>query len=154
VFFHCPPTGKSLRKEDAAMTTKNVSPRKTLFLAVAVLVVLAGVVTAVFLTNRPAVHAGAKAITVAIVNDKATSRMLIIHTDEEYLRGALEQEKLIVGEESAYGLFVKTVDGYTANDAAKEWWNFSKGGESLMTGVDATPIADGDAFEITLTTGY
>ena len=31
---------------------------------------------------------------------------------------------------------------------------FVKDGEDLMTGVDATEIADGDQYEITLTTGW
>ena len=68
--------------------------------------------------------------------------------------GALEQEKLVEGEESQYGLFVKTVNGYTVDDSRQEWWCFTKGGETLFTGVDDTPIADGDKFEITLTVGY
>lgn len=77
-----------------------------------------------------------------------------ISTDAEFLRGALEQENLIAGDESQYGLFVKTVNGITADDANQEWWCFTKGGETLFTGVDTTPIADGDKFEITLTVGY
>ena len=72
----------------------------------------------------------------------------------QLLAGALEQAALIAGEEGEYGLFVKTVDGVTANDANQEWWCFTKGGETLETGVDSTPIADGDTFEITLTQGY
>ena len=77
-----------------------------------------------------------------------------IQTDAEFLRGALEQENLVQGEESQYGLFVKTVNGVTADDAQQQWWCFTKGGEMVNTGVDDTPIADGDTFEITLTTGW
>ena len=46
------------------------------------------------------------------------------------------------------------MDGVTADDANQEWWCFTKGGKMLETGVDSTPIADGDTFEITLTQGY
>ena len=46
------------------------------------------------------------------------------------------------------------VNGIAADDSKQEWWCFTKGGEEMMTGVDTTPIADGDAFEITLTEGY
>jgi len=97
--------------------------------------------------------AGAKEIAVTIVNDQ-NERKVTLHTDEAYLRGALEAEKLIAGDESAYGLYVKTVDGYTVDESKQEWWRFTKGGEMLMTGVDTTPIENGDAFEITMTTGY
>lgn len=46
------------------------------------------------------------------------------------------------------------MDGYTADESAQEWWCLTKGGQSVNTGVDSTPIADGDAFELTLTTGW
>ena len=52
------------------------------------------------------------------------------------------------------GLFFYTVDVETVDDANQEWWCLTKGGESLMTGADSTPIADGDQFELTLTVGY
>ena len=52
------------------------------------------------------------------------------------------------------GLYVTTVDGVTADDGNQEWWCFTLNGETINTGVDTTPIADGDHFEITLTTGY
>ena len=58
------------------------------------------------------------------------------------------------GEESQYGLYVTTVNGLTADESQQQSWCFTKGGEDVMTGVDSTPIADGDHFEITLKTGY
>ena len=103
--------------------------------------------------TRPATSATDKTITATVVAN-GEEEAFTIHTDEEYLRGALESIDLIAGEESEYGLFVTTVNGITADDANQEWWCFTKGGESLNTGVDSTPIADGDAFEITLTVGY
>ena len=69
-----------------------------------------------------------------------------IETDAKTLRGALEQENLVEGEESEYGLFVQKVNGVAASDNA--YWAFYQYGEYLMTGVDTTPIADGDRFEI------
>lgn len=97
---------------------------------------------------------GTKSITVQIIVDGQDTVTKAITTDAEYLRGALEEEDLIAGDESQYGLFVKTVNGITADDSKQQWWCFTKGGADLFTGVDTTPIADGDAFEITLKTGY
>ena len=77
-----------------------------------------------------------------------------IQTDAESLRGALEQESLIAGSESEYGLFVETVDGETADMGAEEWWCFTKGGEMLATGVDDTMIADGEHYEASFTVGW
>ena len=116
---------------------------------------LAVLIAAMALTGcgKTETQAGSKTITVDIVMSDGTTTKTI-STDAEYLRGALEQEELIAGEESQYGLFVKTVNGYTVDDSKQEWWCFSKGGEALFSGVDDTPIADGDKFEITLTVGY
>jgi len=129
--------------------------KKWLGIVIGVLV-LVGAVTAaavIYINNRPQPQAGAKTITVQLVYDDVDTTVTI-DTDAEYLRGALEQEKLIVGDESEYGLFVKSVNGRTADDAKQEWWCFTKGGETLMTGVDTTPIADGETFEVTLKAGY
>ena len=133
---------------------KTLSNKKTILIAVAALAVLAGIFAAVYFGTRPAPRAGAKTVMVSIVNDKKESRTLTIQTDAEFLRGALDQEKLIAGDETSFGLFVKTVDGYTADGTLQEWWKITKSGQDLSTGVDATPVVDGDAFEITLTTGY
>ncbi|MBE6561269.1 MAG: DUF4430 domain-containing protein [Ruminococcaceae bacterium] len=100
-------------------------------------------------------QAGSKTITVEIIVEGKETVTKTIATEAEFLRGALEQEEgLLVGEESQYGLFVKTVNGVTADESKQQWWCFTKGGADLFTGVDTTPIADGDKFEITLKTGY
>ena len=56
--------------------------------------------------------------------------------------------------QSAYGLYILTADGETADEDNQEWWCITQGGEQLNTGADQTPIADGDRFELTLTVGY
>lgn len=117
----------------------------------AVLVILAGVAWAIW---RPTGTPGDKSISVQVVFEDQSTRDYTIETAEEFLRGALEQENLIQGSESELGLYVTTVDGVVADDSKQQWWRFSKDGESLNTGVDATPIADGDHFEITLVTGW
>ena len=126
---------------------------KKLLAGVLALVLVVAALIGVYFATRLATSAADKTITATVVAN-GEEEAFTIHTDEEYLRGALESIDLIAGEESEYGLFVTTVNGITADDANQEWWCFTKGGESLNTGVDSTPIADGDAFEITLTVGY
>lgn len=95
-----------------------------------------------------------KTITVKVTDNEGKETSFTIKTDAEFLRGALEQEKLIEGEESQYGLYVKVVNGVTADyNTDGAYWGFYKGGEYLMTGVDETPIKDGDTFEIVYTKG-
>lgn len=133
---------------------------KKLIAGVVALIAVIAILLGVYLNNRQPATSGSKTITVSVfdtVGSTEASNTTTITTDEEYLRGALEQEDSgisISGSESEYGLFVTTVDGVTADDSKQQWWCFTKGGEMLNTGVDSTPIADGDTFEITLTEGY
>ena len=130
-----------------------MAKKKGLIWAIVAVVAVAAIFTGIYLANRPATQEGVKTITF-VINGKDASRSVEIHTDREYLGEALTDEKLVEGTESEYGLFVTTVDGYTADDSVQEWWCFSKGGEDLSTGVDTTPIADGDTFKATLKTGW
>ena len=128
--------------------------KKKALLGLAVLLFPAALLAGIYLTFRPQTVEGAKTVTVEVIAGGETVQTHTIQTDAEYLRGALEQEKMVGGEESAYGLFLLTVDGITADDAKQEWWCVTKEGGQVDTGVDATPIADGDHFELTLMVGW
>ncbi len=127
--------------------------KKTAVIVSAVLAVLVLAVVLIVVLRKPATQKGAKAVVVQIINGEDT-KDFTLHTDQEFLRGALEEENLIKGSESEYGLFVTEVNGIAADDSKQQWWCFTKGGEMLMTGVDTTPIADGDHFESELKTGW
>lgn len=98
--------------------------------------------------------AGTKTVSVQVVHKDGTAKDFSITTEGETLREALEQESLVEGEDSQYGLYIKTVDGETADESNQEWWCLTQGGEMTSTGVDGITIADGDSFELTLTVGY
>ena len=118
--------------------------KKVLIIAAVVLILIAA---ALFFIE------GSKTITVTVMQEGVENKVFTIHTDAEFLRGALEQEKLVEGTESQYGLYVTTVDGVTADDSQRQYWCFKDGnGDDLTVGVDSAPIADGDAFQIVLTT--
>lgn len=75
-----------------------------------------------------------------------------IHTDKETLGDALKEHNLIFGEEGAYGLYVKIVNGIKADyDENKSYWSFTKNGEYISTGVDAIKFKDMEHYEITYT---
>lgn len=93
-------------------------------------------------------------VTVTVVHGDGSSKDFTVKTDKEMLGEALTDEKLVDGEDGPYGLFIKTVDGETADEANQEWWCLTKGGESVETGVDSTPVEDGAAYELTLMTGW
>ena len=127
---------------------------RNILLAVALLVVLAVGALLIYNANKPAAQLGDKNITVTVVHGDASSKSFAINTSAETLRAACEEQKLIAGDESEYGLYVKTVDGETADDGAQEWWCLTKNGEMSMTGVDDTMIADGEQYEFTFTIGW
>lgn len=116
-----------------------------------VLCILAGILYQNF---KPETTDGTKEITVIVVHADQSEKEFTYHTDAEYLGEALLAEGLIAGEDGAYGLFVTTVDGETADDSKQQWWCLTKNAETVNTGVDQTPIADGEQYELTLTEGY
>ena len=126
----------------------------TNIIAVLVLLVLVAAAVFAYIGFSPKANAGGKEIAVTVIHGDGSEKLFELSTDAESLRDALEPEGIIEGSESEYGLFVTTVDGETADDSLQQWWCFTKGGESIMTGVDDTMIADGEQYEITLTTGW
>ncbi len=75
-----------------------------------------------------------------------------IHTDAETVGEALVSLDLIAGDESEYGLYVKTVGSETLDyNTDGMYWAFYENGEYAMTGVDATAITDGATYAFTAT---
>lgn len=70
-----------------------------------------------------------------------------VKTDEKTVGQALLKEGLISGDDSDYGLYVKTVNGITADyDKDKTYWAFYINGEYASTGVDATDVTEGAVY--------
>jgi len=75
-----------------------------------------------------------------------------INTDKESLGDALTEHKLISGEQGAYGLYVKYVNGIKADyDEDGYYWALNINGEGSMTGVDGTKVTDGEHYELVRT---
>ena len=127
---------------------------RNIIIAVAVLLVLVIGALVLFNANKPAAQEGGKKLTVTVVHGDGSSKDFSIATDAETLRAALEEQSLIEGTESEYGLYVLTVDGETADESVQQWWCITKGGEEHFFGVDDTVIQDGEQYEFTLKTGW
>ncbi|PKM72626.1 MAG: hypothetical protein CVU91_09610 [Firmicutes bacterium HGW-Firmicutes-16] len=127
--------------------------KKTGIALVLILVVLVAGAYFAYRLLMPDTVVGAKTITVSIDHLNGDDKTLTIKTDADYLRGALDQEKLIEGENSQYGFFITAMDGEKADDSNQQWWGYTRSGEYVDTGVDQTAIADGESYEFTLHEG-
>ena len=70
-----------------------------------------------------------------------------INTDKKTVGEALLDKGLIAGDESEYGLYVKTVNGITLDyDKDGMYWAFYVNGEYASAGVDSTDITAGAEY--------
>ena len=70
-----------------------------------------------------------------------------ISTDKTTVGAALLDVELIAGEDSAYGLYVKTVNGLTLDyDTDGKYWAFYVNGQYAMSGIDTTDIVAGNVY--------
>ncbi len=77
-----------------------------------------------------------------------------IHTDKEIVGDALSELGLIKGDEGPYGLYVKEVNGISADfDKDKTYWAFYVDGEYGLTGVDVTEIEEGRVYSFRVEKG-
>lgn len=91
---------------------------------------------------------GSVKITVIVVDADGNETNFVVNTDKETVGDALLEQNLIEGEEGDYGLYVKTVNGITADyDTDQTYWAFYVNGEYASTGVDSTPVNEGDTYE-------
>ena len=94
---------------------------------------------------------GSKTVIVKVVVLENTVNFTI-NTDADTLGEALIAHKLVEGEDSEYGLYIKKVNGILADyDVDASYWAFTQNGEYMLTGVDSTEIAGGEAYELTYT---
>ena len=94
---------------------------------------------------------GAKTTVVEVnVNNQVVK--FTIHTDKDTVGAALLEHDLIAGEDGAYGLYVKVVNGITADyDVDQSYWSFYVNGDYAMTGVDSTAIEEGAVYSLVYT---
>ncbi len=104
-------------------------------------------------TYRRDVEFGSGAKT-AVVEVKAEEQTVTftVKTDKTTVGAALLEHNLIAGEEGPYGLYIKVVNGITADyDIDRSYWAFYIDGEYAMSGVDTTEITEGAVYQLVYT---
>lgn len=94
---------------------------------------------------------GAKTIVVEV---KAEQQLVTftVKTDKDTVGAALLEHGLISGDEGPFGLYIKVVNGITADyDKDQSYWAFYINGEYAPTGVDGTEITEGAIYQLAYT---
>lgn len=105
-------------------------------------------------TDGETIGEGAKTFPLEITDKDGNTVHVTVNTDEETVGAALVALNLVEGEDSDFGLYVKTVNGITADyDVDGTYWAFYINGEYAMTGVDQTPIVDGETYTLMVEAG-
>lgn len=90
---------------------------------------------------------GSTKFMLSVVDKDGNEETFEVHTDKATVGEALLELNFIAGDDSEYGLYVKTVNGITADyDKDGVYWAFYINGEYAQTGVDSTNIAEGDSY--------
>lgn len=90
---------------------------------------------------------GKTAFTFIVVDKDGGETVFEVSTDKTTVGEALQELGLIEGEEGPYGLYVKKVNGITADyDTDGTYWAFYENGEYAMTGVDKTNVVAGVSY--------
>ena len=94
---------------------------------------------------------GSKTVVVEVAAEGQTVTFTV-KTDKTTVGEALLEHGLIAGEEGPYGLYVKVVNGMTADyDIDQSYWSFYIGGEYAMTGIEKTDITEGTTYKLEYT---
>ena len=82
-----------------------------------------------------------------VVDGDGNETKFEIHTDKTMVGEALLELGLIEGEQGDYGLYVKKVNGITADyETDGTYWAFYEGNSYGITGVDLTEIKPGATY--------
>lgn len=135
------------------MENTKTNKKKIIIAVVAVVVVIAALLC-VYLLNKPSASAGAKEITIEVIDNTGASVSYDVNTDAEYLADAFaDADGLTVeGTTDEYGLYITTVNGLTADyEADGAYWSILVNGEYGQYGASQQPVAVGDTYTLEYT---
>ena len=92
---------------------------------------------------------GATQFTLEVIDLDGSTATATVNTDKETVGEALMELGLLEGEQGAYGLYIKAVNGIPYDyETDGAYWGFYIGGEYALTGVDTTDIVPGTTYTL------
>lgn len=103
----------------------------------------------VTVTDGQTIGEGAKSFQLTIVDKEGSSITITVNTDKEMVGEALTELGIVEGTVGEYGLYMTHVNGIPAiYEEDGYYWSFYINDEYAMTGVDMTPITEGEAYKL------
>ena len=92
---------------------------------------------------------GKNSFTLEIVDGDGKKITATINCDDTVVGDALQAYGIITGEEAQYGLYIKSVNGISADyETDGTYWSFYVNGEYAVKGVDMTEIENGATYTL------
>ena len=92
---------------------------------------------------------GKTQFTLTIADLSGAETHVTVNTDEKTVGAALLSLGVIAGEDGPYGLYVKSVNGITADyDKDQTYWAFYQDGQYASAGIDQTDVTPGAAYAL------
>lgn len=96
-----------------------------------------------------------KSIQISVIKeDEDYSKTYKVDTKENKLGDVLDSLGIAEFEESQYGRFLISVDGYKADDTKQEWWKVLENGQISQFGIDELQIQDNGLYTLQFCVGY
>ena len=95
---------------------------------------------------------GAVSFYLTVTDLDGTQKEFVVKTDKKNVADALVEVGLVSGENSEYGLYIKVVNGITADyNVDGSYWSLLVNGEMSMVGASSVSVAEGLRVELKLT---
>ena len=100
-------------------------------------------------TDGETIGEGSTEFPLTITDAEGASIRITVKTEQTTVGGALVELGLIAGEDSQYGLYIKTVNGITLDyEQDGMYWGFYIDGQYAVTAAEMTEIASGSSYEL------
>ena len=105
--------------------------------------------TTIPLENGKNYGLGDKTFVLQVIDGEGNEIAVAVSTDADTVGAALAELGIVAGEDSDFGLYVKTVNNVTADyDTDGSYWAFYIDGEYATTGVDSTEINEDAVYTL------